>query len=184
MKKLILILIAFTATTFAEYPTAVRIIKNFEGFSAKAYADKDQKAIGYGTELRRAMRAGFSGTVITKMEATEILLKCIKENVPYIKSKIPNFDSLPETVQGALLSAAYNSYSLIGPKLCKYINNEQYAEACIELAYGHKGELYGLVKRRFFEARQMALGFKVKLDFRLDVPIKGEFELLKKQYYR
>ena len=184
MKYLIMLIIMLVSMTLSAATTENRVaenlIMNFEGFEKLAYTDEAQKSIGYGTSVTRAKEHGYQGGRITKAEAKRILKECIKEEEAYLKRRLTCWNKLPKITQGALISASYNSRGLIGPKLRAHLNAGRYSEACLEMAYGHKGEYYGLVRRRFKEAQHMAHGLKTGFK-NLKTPLKGQFAKLKAQ---
>ena len=168
-----------TLNAYESCALAEAIIGAFEGFSATIYPDGTQCSIGYGTSLEYAKAHGFVGTEISDEEALSLLRIRINEEYAYLDRKIANFHTFEPEARAALISTAYNTHALIGPKLTAHLEHERYVDASVELALGHnpKGK-FGLVKRRFSEARLLAAGFQIELP--IETPSNlDEFEQMK-----
>lgn len=82
----------------------IDVIKDFEGFSSKAYWDKSQWTYGYGS------RAPGSGATISKAEAERLLVKVLKENYGKTVNDFCKKNGKQPTQQqfDALLDLTYN----------------------------------------------------------------------------
>ena len=82
----------------------IDVIKDFEGFSSKAYWDKSQWTYGYGS------RAPSSGATISKAEAERLLVKVLKENYGKTVNDFCKKNGKQPTQQqfDALLDLTYN----------------------------------------------------------------------------
>ena len=141
---------------------AERLIKRFEGFESRWYADAGKPAIGYG--FRKDRLEGMNIFIRRSLDsdrATAILRKIIKQEHEALR-KLKGFESLPPASKAALISMRYNSPALIGPKLRRNLALKDHSKAVLEIAYGHdpKG-LYGLVVRRHTEAQYFAQGLDI-----------------------
>lgn len=90
---------------------AVKIIKEFEGFSGKAYADPKVgwtlPTIGYGTTRYEDGSSVKKGDKVTREKAEALLQHEVASMLPTL-AKIPNWSVMNANQQAALLSFAYN----------------------------------------------------------------------------
>jgi len=138
---------------------SINLIKEFEGFRAKAYLDKLAKpalwTIGYGTTGRAGVGIDpVSGMVITETEAEWYLQKAVDKFAAQIAPKITHPINANEF--GAFVSLAYN----IGPgafgrstALRKFNANDKRGAADAILMWDKAGGkvLKGLLRRRIAE---------------------------------
>lgn len=95
-------------------PSAVglRLIKQFEGFSAQAYPDPLHgwalATIGYGTTVYKDGRKVSRGDTLTEAEADLELSHFVLKQIHPGLQKIPHVEVMNETMIGALESFAYN----------------------------------------------------------------------------
>ena len=92
--------------------SGVALIKEYEGFSAKAYYDPHTGGlpitIGWGSTRRKDGTRFMIGNKITQEEADDLLyFQLRREFLPSLQ-KIPHWNEMTEEMQGALLSFAYN----------------------------------------------------------------------------
>lgn len=92
--------------------SGVSLIKKYEGLDLVAVVDPLSGnlpiTIGYGATVKADGTPFHLGDRITKKAATELLMLQLKRDyLPKLKT-IPNWDSLTERQQGALLSFSYN----------------------------------------------------------------------------
>lgn len=97
----------------AQYKYKLDIIKEFEGFSPKAYADSlhgwNVPTIGFGTTVYSNGRKVQRGDTISKEKAEEELLNYInKRIVPVLEKTIPYWKEMNINQKSALISFAYN----------------------------------------------------------------------------
>jgi lysozyme len=90
----------------------VALIKEYEGFSSKAYYDPHTGGlpitIGWGSTRRKDGTRFMIGNKITQEEADDLLyFQLRREFLPSLR-KIPYWNEMNERQQGALLSFAYN----------------------------------------------------------------------------
>ena len=90
----------------------IALIKEFEGFSSKAYYDpktgKLPITIGWGSTRRKDGSIFMIGNRITKEEADDLLyFQLRREFIPSLQ-KIPYWSEMNDNQRGALLSFAYN----------------------------------------------------------------------------
>jgi lysozyme len=90
----------------------IALIKEYEGFSAKAYYDPHTGGlpitIGWGSTRRKDGTRFMIGNKITQEEADDLLyFQLRREFLPSLQ-KIPHWNEMNEKQQGALLSFAYN----------------------------------------------------------------------------
>lgn len=90
----------------------IALIKEYEGFSEKAYYDPHTGGlpitIGWGSTRRKDGTRFMIGNKITKEEADDLLyFQLRREFIPSLQ-KIPYWNEMNENQQGALLSFAYN----------------------------------------------------------------------------
>jgi lysozyme len=90
----------------------IALIKEYEGFSAKAYYDpktgKLPITIGYGSTRRKDGTLFMIGNRITQEEADDLLyFQLRREFLPSLQ-KIPHWNEMNDNQRGALLSFAYN----------------------------------------------------------------------------
>lgn len=133
--------------------TGLALIRQFEGFSAKAYPDPAHgwkvPTIGYGTTAGVKM-----GDTITKDRAEELL----REDVRRFEAQVLRLVKVPLT-QGqhdALVSFVYNlgAGNLSNSTLLRLLNAGDYAGAAAQFdrwVYASGKKLAGLVKRRAAE---------------------------------
>lgn len=82
-------------------------IKKHEGFRAKAYPDKGQFSIGYGSALMPNGQKVKEGDVITEEEAAKLIPQYITAVENDIRKYHPNYDNYPKYVKYALIDQAY-----------------------------------------------------------------------------
>jgi lysozyme len=92
--------------------SGVALIKEYEGFSSKAYYDPHTGrlpiTIGYGSTRRKDGSSFMIGNKITQEEADDLLyFQLRREFLPSLQ-KIPHWNEMTEEMQGSLLSFAYN----------------------------------------------------------------------------
>ena len=90
----------------------IALIKEFEGFSSKAYYDpktgKLPITIGWGSTRRKDGSIFMIGNTITQEEADDLLyFQLRREFIPSLQ-KIPYWSEMNDNQRGALLSFAYN----------------------------------------------------------------------------
>jgi lysozyme len=90
----------------------IALIKEYEGFSSKAYYDPHTGGlpitIGWGSTRRKDGTRFMIGNRITQEEADDLLyFQLRREFLPSLQ-KIPHWNEMTEEMQGALLSFAYN----------------------------------------------------------------------------
>jgi lysozyme len=90
----------------------IALIKEFEGFSSKAYYDpktgKLPITIGWGSTRRKDGSSFMIGNRITQEEADDLLyFQLRREFIPSLQ-KIPYWSEMNDNQRGALLSFAYN----------------------------------------------------------------------------
>jgi GH24 family phage-related lysozyme (muramidase) len=88
------------------------LIKEFEGFSSKAYYDPLTKAlpitIGYGSTRRRDGTRFAIGNTVTQSEAEDLLAYQLETDYIPTLSKIPYWNEMNDEMKGSLLSFGYN----------------------------------------------------------------------------
>ena len=153
-----LLVLAYSARSVSS--NGLAIIKEFEGFKAKAYRCPAGKwTIGYGTTDADKAITGTSihpGLVISKEKATEWLRKSVDKK--YGKN-VNKFDHLYHWTQNefdALVSFAYNIGSIDGLCANGKRTKPQIAEKMLQYVHGGGRVLPGLVRRRKME-RQLFL---------------------------
>lgn len=91
---------------------AIDIIKEFEGFSAKAYYDPLSGnlpiTIGYGSTRRRDGSRFMIGNTVTQQEAEDLLSYQLETDYLPTLQKIPYWNEMNDNQKSALLSFAYN----------------------------------------------------------------------------
>jgi GH24 family phage-related lysozyme (muramidase) len=91
---------------------AIDLIKEYEGFSSKAYYDPHTGnlpiTIGYGSTRKLDGTPFRIGETITKEEAEKLLIYQLTNQYILPLQKIPYWNEMNEKQQGALLSFAYN----------------------------------------------------------------------------
>ena len=92
--------------------SGVALIKEYEGFSAKAYYDpktgKLPITIGWGSTRRKDGTLFMIGNKITQEEADDLLyFQLRREFLPSLQ-KIPHWNEMTEEMQSAILSFSYN----------------------------------------------------------------------------
>ena len=91
---------------------ALDLIKEFEGFSSKAYYDPLTKSlpitIGYGSTKRRDGTRFMIGNTVTQKEAEDLLSYQLETEYLSSLSKIPYWNEMNFNQQSALISFAYN----------------------------------------------------------------------------
>ena len=90
----------------------IKLIKEFEGFSDKAYYDPHTGSlpitIGYGSTRRKDGTRFMIGNLITREEADDLLyFQLRREFIPALQ-KIPYWSEMNDEMRGSLLSFAYN----------------------------------------------------------------------------
>jgi GH24 family phage-related lysozyme (muramidase) len=91
---------------------ALDLIKEFEGFVAKAYYDPLTKSlpitIGYGSTRRRDGTRFMIGNTVTQSEAEDLLAYQLETDYIPSLSKIPYWNEMNDEMKGSLLSFGYN----------------------------------------------------------------------------
>lgn len=101
------------ATNASSIPKdALDIIKEFEGFSSKAYYDPHTGAlpitIAYGSTRKMNGTPFYIGETITREEGEKLLIYQLnKEFLPSLQ-KIPHWNEMSDKMKSALISFAYN----------------------------------------------------------------------------
>ena len=98
-------------TTYKIPQQAIDIIKQFEGFSAKAYYDPLHKlpiTIGFGSTRRRDGSLFMIGNTVTQQEAEDLLLYQLETDYLPALQKIPYWNEMNDNQKSALLDFAYN----------------------------------------------------------------------------
>jgi lysozyme len=137
---------------------ALALIKEFEGFRAKAYQDPvGIWTIGYGTTDRAGVGIDPQpGMAITEAEAEDYLLKALQHFAEIIRPAL--IGRATPNQWGAMLSLAYN----IGPdafkrsSVLRFFNSLKFEEAADAFLLWNRGGgrvLPGLVRRREAERR-------------------------------
>jgi GH24 family phage-related lysozyme (muramidase) len=170
-----LILAVATISTHANASEAgwkdhLDIIRKSEGLSLRVIRDvDDSKLIGYGLNLdvhpgilrqvlgytRQEELSVLAGDrQVDKREAEILLSHKAEELWEWLDRRMEHFGKLDPKAQAALISMAYNSPRLVGPRMTNFVNSQQHIQAALEAAYGNKfvKELPGLQKRRIAEA--------------------------------
>jgi len=92
--------------------SGIKLIKEYEGFSSKAYYDpktgKLPITIGWGSTRRKDGSRFMIGNTITQDEADDLLYFQLRREFLPALQKIPHWNEMNENQQGALLSFAYN----------------------------------------------------------------------------
>lgn len=140
-------------------PSALELIKKYEGFSAKPYlCPAGVWTIGYGnTKYPNGIRVGKNDPSISEKEALQMLSFTVeKEFLPKVLELSPILKQHPNKL-AAILSFCYNlgAGAYANSTLRKKVNASQFEQASKEfskwvMASGKK--LNGLVKRRAEEA--------------------------------
>ena len=104
--------VSTTTKTSEINQAAIDLIKEFEGFSAKAYYDPLSGGlpitIGYGSTRRKDGTRFMIGNTVTSQEAEDLLKYQLETDyLPSLK-KIPGWNEMTGNQKGALLSFAYN----------------------------------------------------------------------------
>lgn len=91
---------------------ALDLIKEFEGFSSKAYYDPHTKSlpitIGYGSTRKLDGTPFYIGETITKEEGEKLLIYQLnKEFIPSLQ-KIPYWNEMNDEMKSSILDFAYN----------------------------------------------------------------------------
>lgn len=91
---------------------AIDLIKEFEGFSAKAYYDPLTNSlpitIGYGSTRRRDGTRFMIGNSVTQAEAEDLLAYQLETDYIPSLSKIPYWNEMNDEMKSALISFGYN----------------------------------------------------------------------------
>lgn len=91
---------------------AIDLIKEFEGFSAKAYYDPLTNSlpitIGYGSTRRRDGTRFMIGNSVTQSEAGDLLAYQLETDFIPTLSKVPYWNEMNDEMKSALISFAYN----------------------------------------------------------------------------
>ncbi len=151
---------------------ALDIIKEFEGFSSKAYYDPHTGnlpiTIGYGSTRKTDGTPFYIGETITKEEGEKLLIYQLnKEFIPPLQ-KIPYWNEMNNEMKSAILSFAYNLgahfYSSPGfNTITRVLKEKKWSEipAALEL-YRNPGSSVenGLRRRRISEGKLWTEGLK------------------------
>jgi GH24 family phage-related lysozyme (muramidase) len=99
-------------SAFADYSSAMKLIKEFEGCHLSAYPDPlhgwDVATIGYGTTRYSDGRKVQRGDKITVIDADQLLKTEIERIAEKLRATIPFWNAMGINQQGALISFAYN----------------------------------------------------------------------------
>ena len=108
----------------------VDFLKDEEDFRGEAYIPTpgDRLTIGYGHASANVK----PGQTITEEEADTLLRKDIRERLPQIRRKIPNFDSFSEDLQVSLFGAWFRGSLGGSTDTIKLINQGKFKEASKE----------------------------------------------------
>jgi lysozyme len=92
--------------------SGVALIKEYEGFSSKAYYDpktgKLPITIGWGSTRRKNGTRFMIGNTITQEEADDLLYFQLRREFLPALQKIPHWNEMTEEMRGSLLSFSYN----------------------------------------------------------------------------
>ncbi|MEM9806346.1 MAG: D-Ala-D-Ala carboxypeptidase family metallohydrolase [Cyanobacteria bacterium P01_D01_bin.56] len=92
--------------------SGIELIKEFEGYAAKAYADPlygwEVPTIGYGTTRYPNGAKVNQGDVITKAQAEDYLIHHVDQSCRGALEKIPTWGRMNSNQRGAMYSFAYN----------------------------------------------------------------------------
>ena len=145
-------LITLVTSSHTVSPRGLAIIKEFEGFSAKAYyCPAKVLTIGYGTTNSDRSITGVTiteGMTITEKQASEWLKKSV--DLKYGKN-VNKFDHIYHWTQNefdAMVSFAYNLGSIDGLCANGKRSKPQIADAMLKYVKANGKVLPGLVKRR------------------------------------
>lgn len=152
--------------------TAINLIKEFEGFSSKAYEDPihgwEVPTIGYGTTVYSSGQKVKKGDIISHEKAISELEHYISTRILPSLTKIPYWNQMSEPMQGALISFAYN----VGPSfygtsgfntITKVLRDKNWSnmrEALLLYVNKNTAATIGLTRRRNAEADAWELGIK------------------------
>jgi len=99
-------------SAFANYDSAIKLIKEFEGCHLSAYPDPlhgwDVATIGYGTTRYSDGRKVQRGDKITVIDAQELLELEVERIAAKLRASVPHWGDMSGNKQCALLSFAYN----------------------------------------------------------------------------
>jgi GH24 family phage-related lysozyme (muramidase) len=99
-------------SAFANYDSAIKLIKEFEGCHLSAYPDPlhgwDVATIGYGTTRYPDGRKVQRGDKITVIDAQELLELEVERIAAKLRASVPHWGDMSGNKQCALLSFAYN----------------------------------------------------------------------------
>jgi lysozyme len=133
-------------------PTAVGLIKKYEGFRAKAYMDSNGWAVGYGQTGPNITK----DSVVTEPEAVKLLAN----HIASIQDRMADMIKVPITQNqfDALVSFTYNVGlgKFKSSTLLKLLNQGKHQEAADQLLRWTNKGLKGLVRRRT-EERELFL---------------------------
>jgi lysozyme len=152
----------------------IELIKEFEGFSSKAYYDpktgKLPITIGWGSTRRKNGTRFMIGNTITQDEADDLLYFQLRREFLPALQKIPHWNEMTEEMQGALLSFSYNLganfYGASGfNTISRVLKEKKWDEvpAVLEL-YRNPGTKVekGLLRRRIAEGKLWMEGLSKK----------------------
>ncbi len=143
----------------------VALIKEFEGFFAKAYPDPlsggKPITIGWGTTRKKNGGEWYLGETITREEADELLIYQLDSSYLPPMLKIPVWNELNANQQGALLSFGYNlGANFYGndnfASITRVLKNKQWdqiEETFIKYRNPGSNVEQGLKRRRIAEAK-------------------------------
>lgn len=99
-------------SAFANYDSAIKLIKEFEGCHLSAYPDPlhgwDVATIGYGTTRYSDGRKVQRGDKITVIDADQLLKIEVERIAEKLRATIPFWNAMGANQQSALISFAYN----------------------------------------------------------------------------
>jgi lysozyme len=161
------------ATNASSIPKdALDIIKEFEGFSSKAYYDPHTGAlpitIAYGSTRKMNGTPFYIGETMTREEGEKLLIYQLnKEFIPSLQ-KIPHWNEMNDKMKSALISFAYNLgagfyNSPDFNTITKVLKNKEWSKvpSALEL-YRNPGSKVesGLLRRRVAESKLWMEGLK------------------------
>lgn len=143
MKKVLLLGVLLSAQSFS-----YDFIREFEGFSPRAFKDYKQISIGYGTKAKPGQKT------ITKQEAIKEFNKHIVDYEKFIDRVVTV--PINKDMKMALVSLAYNIGvgNFYKSSVLEQLNLENYVSAGVTIGLYNKAggvKLEGLEKRRSFE---------------------------------
>lgn len=147
----------------------IELIKNFEGFKERAYADPiGLPTIGYGTLIDSKQEHYLMNTVISPEEAEKLLKNDVYEIERAVKKMVSSI-SITQNQFDALVCLGYNigvrnlAQSTLMKKVLKDPNNLDIRNEFMRWIYAGGRKLKGLQRRREAEANLYFLGIKLDI---------------------